>query len=283
MSTPNIVDIQRVTLNAVQRIHDFCQANELRYYLIGGGLIGAVRHGGPIPWDDDIDIGMPRRDYEIFLKLSDAIGSPYLVSTLDSDPSYIYGFAKCYDSNTTVTEDLAIRFTRGVWVDIFPIDGTFDNAILRKLHLAVSRGLKAVLASRCGAYIRHKQTRRNMILRRAASIGSSPLPLRALHSLLHAVLAIRGFEKSTYAANLLGRWGSREICRTAIFDRQVEVQFAEHSFMIPIGHHEYLTGVYGDYMQLPDEDLRTPDHSTAEISLNQPFFCALENSSAKSK
>ena len=60
MSAPDIVDIQRVTLNAVQRIHDFCQANGLRYYLIGGGLIGAIRHGGPIPWDDDIDIGMNR-------------------------------------------------------------------------------------------------------------------------------------------------------------------------------------------------------------------------------
>lgn len=253
-------------------IHTLCQEHKLRYYLIGGGLIGAIRHGGPIPWDDDIDIGMPRADYERFLVLSRSIAPPYLVSNLQSDPDYIYGFAKCYDTDTTVTEDLAIRFTRGVWVDVFPIDGTFDNSLLRRLHVGICRGLKAVFASRCRAYDGHKQRWAAHFLRRIAALTSLPLSRQALHSLLHAALRLKDFEDSTYVGNLLGRWGMREICRASIFESQLETSFAGHRFMIPTGYHAYLTGVYGNYMELPSHERRVPDHSTIEVSLTTPFI-----------
>lgn len=273
--------IQSIILQTVQRIHDFCEEHQITYFLIGGGLIGAVRHGGPIPWDDDIDIGMPRPDYERFIRLASSIGDPYVVSTLHSDPDYIYGFAKCYDTRTSVTEDLSPPFTRGVWVDIFPMDGTFDNPAFRRLHFAAARGLKAVLASRCGAFQPSKQRRLALLARRTVALISHVISIRALHRLLHAVLRLRDYRSSNLVGNMLGRWGARELGNRSALESQIDVPYAGHTFKIPAGYHEYLNTVYGDYMKLPPEEGRVPDHSTNDIYLDQSYLAPSRGASTK--
>jgi len=272
MSGADIGGIQRVILASVARIDAFCQAHDLRYYLIGGGLIGAVRHGGPIPWDDDIDLGMPRPDYDRFVALARDIGLPDVVSTLDSDPDYIYAFAKCYDGDTTVKEALAVEFTRGVWVDVFPIDGTYTNRLAQRLHVGLARGLKTVFACRSGAYAPSKQGRWTLLGRRCVGALGHLLPKAALHSLLHAVLRMKPYESSEKVGNLLGRWGMREVCRREVFNAQHAFDYAGYRFMGPSGYDEYLKGVYGDYMRLPPEDRQKPDHSMVDISLQHSYL-----------
>lgn len=268
----DIQGIQQVILRAVDRIDAFCREHGLRYYLIGGGLIGAVRHGGPIPWDDDIDLGMPRPDYDRFVALAREIGMPHVVSTLESDPDYIYAFAKCYDGSTTVKESLAVPFVRGVWVDVFPIDGTFRNRLAQQLHVRAARTLKTLFACRCGAYAPAKQGRWTLLGRRLAGALAHLVPKSTLHATLHAVLRLKPYESSEYVGNLLGRWGMREVCRRAVFDGQHAFDYAGYRFMGPSGYDEYLAGVYGDYMRLPPEDRRKPDHSMVDVSLDQSYL-----------
>ena len=119
-------DLQKALLEIFKAFVAVCEKHHLRYYLIGGTCLGAVRHKGFIPWDDDIDVGLPREDYEKFIQLQDEFkDTPYFIQTWKSDPKYIYGYAKLRNSNTTYIENFYkhFQFNQGLWIDIFPIDG----------------------------------------------------------------------------------------------------------------------------------------------------------------
>ncbi|HEL3156810.1 TPA: LicD family protein [Stenotrophomonas maltophilia] len=272
MTAHAIEDVQQVMLNALQEFHEFCLRNQLRYYLIGGSLIGAVRHQGPIPWDDDIDIGMPRSDYLRFQKLSSEFSPSYRVSYVGGDAGYIYPFSKVYDVRTSVTEVLCFEFTRGVWLDVFPLDGTFQGRAMRTFHLWLARLMKGGFATVTGAYVPKDCSRAVRSVRACIRWVAKPVPVGWIHSALHSFLALKSFEASTHVANLLGRWGAREVSRREVFEAAVPMQFANHEFLAPVGYDEYLRGVYGDYMRLPPEAARVPAHSTGHISLVKSFI-----------
>lgn len=102
--------------------HEFCTQNNLRYYLLGGTMLGAARHSGFIPWDDDIDVGMPRRDYEQFLKLTQnkRFGNFTIEDMHTKNKDYCYGYAKIYDVNSTLVENTRYKIKRGIYIDLFP-------------------------------------------------------------------------------------------------------------------------------------------------------------------
>ena len=131
-----LTEIKQVELGILDYIVDICNKYNLIYYLSYGTLIGAIRHKGFIPWDDDIDISMPRDDYEKFLKITSSgqINSKYkcLVPLVDG---YYYEFAKVIDTSTIV-EDVSVQSTEnGVWVDIFPLDGLKKSDKISHLSL----------------------------------------------------------------------------------------------------------------------------------------------------
>ena len=106
--------------------HDFCVENNLQYYAIGGTLLGAMRHHGFIPWDDDADVGMPREDFNRLCELLNGkkIKNQYLLeSPLSPDKKYTFPYCKLYDTKTTLIENTRIKLVRGVYIDIFPLDG----------------------------------------------------------------------------------------------------------------------------------------------------------------
>src|SRR5699024_10515344 len=98
----DLAEVQKVLVKTLCYVDTFCEQHGLNYFLIGGSLLGAVRHKGPIPWDDDIDVGMPREDYDRFLRLLGKIEYPYTVGYPGNDIEMVAGFAKLYDSSTTV-------------------------------------------------------------------------------------------------------------------------------------------------------------------------------------
>ena len=122
-------EMRDLQLAMMDKIHEFCVERGIRYSLGGGTLLGAVRHKGYIPWDDDIDIMLPRPDYERFLKEFDGVYPNFKVLHLNNDRTYPYLFAKVYDSRTLLVE---CRATMGVYIDVFPIDGLPLKAELPK-------------------------------------------------------------------------------------------------------------------------------------------------------
>lgn len=109
---------------------DYCKAHDLKYYIAYGSLIGAIRHKGFIPWDDDIDVIMPRDDYEKLLGMTDRVAEHMLLASRYNRPQWPYLFAKCYDSETEMVEEGYDSGVIGVYIDIFPVDGLPNNIFL---------------------------------------------------------------------------------------------------------------------------------------------------------
>ena len=120
--------IQEIELEMLKNFHTLCTTNNLRYYIVGGTLLGAIRHGGFIPWDDDIDIAMPRDDYEKFINIYSKEMPSFL--EVKSNPLNL-DIVQIVNKNTLI--ELG-KQEQGVFIDIFPVENMFDNLIIRNLH-----------------------------------------------------------------------------------------------------------------------------------------------------
>ena len=128
-------ELKTIQLDLLQKTADFCEQNGLRYFLCGGTLLGAIRHKGYIPWDDDIDIAMPRPDYDRFCMTFNQPNSVYRVKSLFTHPNYICAFAKVYDNRTLLKELHYKGIHFGVYIDILPVDGVKDSAQIMALRI----------------------------------------------------------------------------------------------------------------------------------------------------
>lgn len=128
-------DMQRVILGILEAIDKVCREHHLRYYMIAGTMLGAVRHHGFIPWDDDADVALPRKDYDILCRhANEWLPKEYELVSYLQDKSYPYQFARIQDNRTTYILRRAFNFVGGVPVDVFPLDGMTDSKWKRKVH-----------------------------------------------------------------------------------------------------------------------------------------------------
>ena len=119
-------ELKQQQLDILKAFIKVCNKYNLEYFLVYGTALGAIRHKGFIPWDDDIDVAMPRKDYDKYIELQKEYeGTPYFIQTFKSDPCYIYNYAKLRDSSTTFLENAFKnhRINQGVFIDVFPVDG----------------------------------------------------------------------------------------------------------------------------------------------------------------
>lgn len=124
------IQIWTVELDLLKKFMEVCDKYGLRYYPCGGTLLGCIRHGGFIPWDDDIDIDMPRKDFEKLAQVAEKeFREPYFFQTAHTDPGYFSGHAKLRNSNTTgmIPEDAMFSYNKGIFIDIFPLDFIPDS------------------------------------------------------------------------------------------------------------------------------------------------------------
>ena len=133
MRTITSDELRSIQLDLLQKTADFCEANGIRYFLCGGTLLGAIRHKGYIPWDDDIDIAMPRTDYDRFCMTFNQPNSKYRVKSLSTHPDYNNAFAKVYDDRTMLKELHYKGIHFGVYIDVLPVDGVKDSAQIKKI------------------------------------------------------------------------------------------------------------------------------------------------------
>jgi lipopolysaccharide cholinephosphotransferase len=270
---PSTQDIQKNILKNFYALHQFCNNNGIRYYVIGGTLIGAVRHSGFIPWDDDIDIAIARPDYDRLLGLADKFheqsNGRYRICHPGNDKDYFYQFAKSYDTQTTVTEDIMNKFTRGLWVDIFPLDATFSTPLLRKIHYRIIKTLIILCALKVGAF----PTPKDFVKRNLKWLVHKliPISLNAFNALITHLLTIKKFTDTSYIGNFVGVWGYKEICRKQLFDEVIKLKFETFNVNVPAGYDEYLSAIYGHYMTPPPPEERNSRHSMAYINLNKSY------------
>lgn len=263
--------IQKKILHILDEVHNICETHEIPYFIIGGTLIGAVRHGGFIPWDDDIDIGMLRRDYEKFLKIAHLLPKPLSLQHPGNDDTYIFPFAKCYDTSTTLIEKTISSFVRGVWIDIFPLDNCFEVEWAQKAHYLSVRAIKTLISHKTKNYRTDGETKTKIIIRSALTKITRIIPKRVLLSTLDMVLKLKRSTRNGHVGNLLGRWGIKEISRFEVFSDRVKLPFSGKMFYAPKGYDEYLKKIYNNYMSPPPLDKQKPEHINTFFDIDLPY------------
>ena len=272
-------DLQKKQLELLKAFIKVCEKHNLRYFAIGGTALGAIRHQGFIPWDDDIDVGMPYEDFVKYVQLQKEYeGTPYFIQTWQSDPHYIYTFAKLRDSSTTFIENFYKnhRINHGVWIDIFPISGITDKEEpLKKCKPFLRRFINQINLSYLGALTRkvHKKTWFKDILLNI--VGGLFYVFNINHyrqKRMEKMFQKYPLEKATYAGNFHYFWtGIVEGVKAEYFLDTISVPFEEIQINVVRHYDEYLTVLYGDYMTPPPENKREGHHHNSGLDLNKPY------------
>lgn len=254
-----IKELQKIELDILVYIDKICRENNLKYFLAYGTLIGAVRHNGFIPWDDDIDILMPRNDYEHFCNLLNEKQDNYRVLEWKTEKKYIYPFAKVIDTRTQLQENnIVCKSMLGVYVDVFPYDGYAGKSQIKWADL-----LAQMRKWTCLGFVsmRHNEKVWKNIPRRVLWMFLKLFGHRNLICLIEKNARRKTVEES----NLCGCFGCaddnyKEIFRKKDIEKCSEMSFEGHYFYVPEGYDHLLRNMYGDYMELPPESQRVSNH-----------------------
>ena len=255
--------LQEIELENLRMLMEICEKNHLRYYLIGGSLLGAMRHRGFIPWDDDIDVGLPRPDYNRFVQIAKEYLPAHMdVKTMTSDPNYKCYFTRLINNKKKIYWDHG-QYTAviGVWMDVFPLDGLPDNPLLRKMQVFRVKLAKALYNFTQIDYVSTNRTNRPLserVLIRFAQLTRIGRLMNADRRLQKLDRALQRYDYDTcaYAWNFSGCYGKREIVPHIQLGGSRTAQFEGMQVSIPEAAEDYLTSIYGDYMKLPPEDQR---------------------------
>lgn len=261
-----IEKLKHLELEMLQIFIDICDRLNLHYYVIGGTLIGAIRHHGFIPWDDDVDVAMFREDFEEFLRKAPALLPEHLfLQSIWSDAGYLQCFAKIRNSETTFIEKPVAhrKMNHGVFIDIFPLDLYPEAMAARK-----------------------RFKKKNKVYdRRITSLLIPERPLRLKNKMVSLLLRLRypSYRKVLYKldrlyqsiekSSLCNKTGGyrNDVVPVAWYGDGVKVQFEGLEVNAPQEYDKLLTQTYGDYMALPPEDEQLGHHFTEIFDLEKPY------------
>lgn len=252
--------------------HDFCVENDLCYYVAGGTMLGAMRHQGFIPWDDDIDVIMPRKDYNrlaVLLK-NKKINDRYILETPETEAKdYYYPFSKIYDTKTTLIENTKYKPKRGIYLDIFPLDGFGQTAEESRKNYKKIEITFNLLLSKVGGVRKGRKFYKNLAV---CLFRIIPLNPKKILNKLVEQCSLYDFNECAYGGNPVGAWRFKEIMPTNIMGKPKLYKFENIYVFGAENADAYLTHLYGDWRQLPPEEKRISHHDYIKCDLNKSYL-----------
>ena len=245
----DIQELRQIQMGILDEVHRYCEAHGLRYFLSSGTLIGAVRHKGYIPWDDDIDIYMPRQDYEAFLQSYHDEKGIYRAINPSTESHYYYTFAKVVDQRTHMVEKETEGYEIGVYMDIFPVDFVTEDMQQRQRIFKQKKLLYKI--RRC------KISNSNPLQSRLAYIVYKcwPMSVRQIERKIRQLIVLH--TPTPTVCNMTEAGPSIKGCFPADdIASSVDIEFEGKTYKTMIGYKDYLQRTYGDYMTLPPVEQR---------------------------
>lgn len=253
--------LQLVELEIMKVFVKICEKHKLRYAMIGGTMLGAIRHKGFIPWDDDIDVGMPREDYEKFLTIvRDELPEHYDFLNYKQNPDYLRYFSRVVDTRVEVfNASYARTRVEHAWIDIFPLDGMPKTKLGRYIHFWHMTAWKFFYHASCFDELVNlnragRPAYQRMLIKfmQVTRIGSR-MDTRKLMLRLEKLMTRYSVEDHEYGISLFGAYMLKEIMPKRIFGEGALYPFEDSAFVGPVEYDEFLTLLYGDYMTPPKD------------------------------
>ena len=258
-------ELKKTLLSILIEFRDICDQNSFNYSLLAGTIIGAVRHKGFIPWDDDIDVCMPREDFIKFEKYCLTNQTNFKFITNKTDEKYGYLFAKLSNPKTVLKEHVGNRYNMdiGVNIDLFIYDGLGDNysEALKKYNksrfkreLLVAANWKKYSKSKTHSFIYEPARLLLFLISRFVNF-------RTMIRRIEKIYSDKTFSESEYVGNLCSDRRTKSIISRHSFDDYIELEFEGEKFKVFVGYEEYLKTMYGNYLELPPLEKRQTHHT----------------------
>lgn len=260
--------LKQIQLNILDEFIEICDEHHFCYFALGGTALGSVRHRGFIPWDDDIDVGLSREDFEAFLNVAQAeLPSGMFLQTFKTDENYPQCFAKIRASNTTFIEISSsnIDMNHGVYIDIFPLDG-YPEGVAGRLAFQLRDRILKMAVTGCYLLDESQDSWAKKMVKRTVR---KRIPYKRAVRELDEMYRQHSYRDSTTIGDL--SFGGSAIMPKAVFGNGVTGTFEGRSIRLPEKTDEYLTRLYGDYMTPPPPEKRIAHHYCTVIDLEKPY------------
>lgn len=247
--------VQLKCLDALIEVRRICEKYNIKYYLVGGTALGAIRHKGFIPWDDDVDVGMPRKDYNKFVEIcKEELAPMYTLQTSENMNKIVFPYTKIRVNDTLYKEEVLqhINMHHGIFIDIFPLDNIPNNNILRGIQ---KYGMKFTNVIRFSKILIAEKNNKNFYIKLFISKLYPDLFVRWQY---HFFMNLANKKETVMIGNLVGAYSyEKEAFKKSVFGEGEKVVFEKEYFTVPKQTKEFLKGIYGpDYNQLPPVEKR---------------------------
>lgn len=255
----------------------FCKDNEIHYFAAGGTMIGAVRHHGFIPWDDDIDVYMKRGDYERFISLKNQLCNTAYEIIDPNNEGYYCAMAKFSHRNSTIWEFQSIPFVFGAYIDVFVLDfeeGNYNDIVKKRMEYAKKIDY-FYISSNNHPFMEIKMLLKQGKIKKSLWFFFQKLFFKKYHSQLKKhILKQSQKTKGEWLIAYTGTSAEKDIFRADWFEKSISFPFEDTFVDVPSGYDSFLKAMFGDYMTLPPIDERGSHHALFYYNLDRRITIA---------
>ena len=264
--------VRQLELKILKYVDTLCKNNNIKYYIVGGTLLGTIRHKGFIPWDDDIDIAMSRQDYNKFLKIN-YNSEIFFIQNFGSDPNYTRYITKVRLNGTSFIEEEVkdLPMHHGIFIDIFPLDKIHpynEKKIEKRIRMAKKfMTLQQIKAGKVESD-NARAARRNRVLKVILKI--IPMSSRLINCCINTIYGLDNLKKTNFVTSFSSHYGwKKQTFPTNVYGEGIYLDFEGHKFMAPVKWEVILKSIYGDYMKLPPKTKRKSGHNVVHVDLGK--------------